>query len=171
MNIFIFITFLLVSCTGIPKGTKAVDNFEVNRYLGTWYEVARLDNRFEQGLDNVSATYLARTDGGIDVVNKGWNSIDKIWETAEGKAYFVDTPDQGRLKVSFFGPFYSSYNIIELDKDNYSYAMVTGAQKSYLWILSRTKQMDKSLLNNLIAKAKSYGFETDRLIWVEHNSE
>lgn len=168
MNIFLLITFLLVSCTGIPKGIDAVDQFDINRYLGTWYEIARLDHRFERGLDNISATYSSREDGGIDVMNKGWSSEDHEWKLAQGRGYPIENADIGRFKVSFLGPFYSSYNIIALDKINYSYAMVTGPNKSYFWILSRTPQMDKETLQALLQKARNYGFETDRLIYPSH---
>ncbi|MCX7108073.1 MAG: lipocalin family protein [Methylococcales bacterium] len=160
---------LLFGCTGIPEGIKAVDGFEVNRYLGTWYEIARLDHRFERGLNKISATYSLRPDGGVKVINKGWNEAKGKWEEAEGKAYFIDQPDQGRLKVSFFGPFYGGYNIFDLDKKDYSYAMISGPDKSYFWILSRTKQLPKATLESLIQEAKLAGFETDKLIFVNQD--
>jgi apolipoprotein D and lipocalin family protein len=165
----ILIVTLLTSCTGIPEGITAVDGFEVNRYLGTWYEIARLDHRFERGLDNISATYTLRNDGGVDVLNKGWDLKAKEWREAQGKAYFVEQPDKGRLKVSFFGPFYGGYNIIELDKKDYAYSMVTGPDRSYFWILSRTKQLPEATLRALIDRAKALGFATDRLIFVKHD--
>jgi apolipoprotein D and lipocalin family protein len=160
---------LLFGCTGIPEGIKAVDGFEVNRYLGTWYEIARLDHRFERGLNKISATYSLRPDGGVKVINKGWNEAKGKWEEAEGKAYFIEQPDQGRLKVSFFGPFYGGYNIFDLDKKDYSYAMISGPDKSYFWILSRTKQLPKATLESLIQEAKLAGFETDKLIFVNQD--
>lgn len=169
MNIFILISILLTSCTGIPEGIEAINGFDVNRYLGTWYEVARLDHRFERGLESISATYSLRDDGGIDVLNKGWKKETGEWKTAEGKAYFIQQPDKGRLKVSFLGPFYSSYNIIALDKNNYSYAMITGPNKSYLWILSRTQRLPQDIVEALVAEAKNLGFDTDKLIYVDHN--
>ena len=143
-NLFVLIVVLLSGCTGIPNGVTAIDDFEINRYLGTWYEIARLDHRFERGLNNISATYTLRDDGGVNVLNKGWNQEDGKWEQAEGKAYFVEQPDKGRLKVSFFGPFYGGYNIIDLDKKDYTYSMVTGPDKSYFWILSRTREVAKN---------------------------
>lgn len=164
MNIFLLISFLLVSCTGIPKGINVIDGFEAGRYMGTWYEIARLDHYFERGLENISAIYTLRDDGGIDIVNKGRNKENGEWEIANGKAYFIDQPTEGRLKVSFFGPFYGSYNIIALDKENYSYAMVTGPTKSYLWVLSRTRKMPKAIFDELLDYAKKQGFETERLI-------
>ena len=123
--LFTLIVTLLTSCIGIPEGITAVDGFEIKRYLGTWYEIARLDHRFETGLENISATYSMREDGGVDVLNKGWDITAKKWHEAKGKAYFVDQADKGMLKVSFFGPFYGGYNVIALDK-NYTYSMVTG---------------------------------------------
>jgi len=160
---------LLSGCTGIPEGVTAIDGFEINRYMGTWYEIARLDHRFERGLNNISATYTLRGDGGVNVLNKGWNQKEGKWEQAEGKAYFVEQPDKGRLKVSFFGPFYGGYNIIALDKKTYAYSMVSGPDKSYFWILSRTKQLPIATLEKLTDKAKQLGFATDKLIFVNQD--
>ena len=163
------IPVLLAGCTGIPEGLTAIDGFEINRYMGTWYEIARLDHRFERGLNNISATYTPRADGGVDVINKGWNQADGKWQQAEGKAYFVEQSDKGRLKVSFFGPFYGGYNIIALDKKDYAYSMVTGPDKSYFWILSRTRQLPKATLESLIKTAKQLGFATEQLIFVNQD--
>jgi len=168
-KLLVLIAALLSGCTGIPEGLTAIDGFEVNRYLGTWYEIARLDHRFERGLKNISATYTLREDGGVNVLNKGWNQADGEWEQAEGKAYFVEQPDIGRLKVSFFGPFYGGYNIIELDKKDYSYSMITGPNKSYFWILSRTRQLPKATMEALIKKAEQLGFATDKLIFANQD--
>jgi apolipoprotein D and lipocalin family protein len=167
--LLILIAALLTSCTGIPEGITAVDGFEINRYLGTWYEIARLDHRFERGLENISATYTLRDDGGVDVLNKGWDIKAGEWHEAQGKAYFVEQPDKGRLKVSFFGPFYGGYNIIELDKKDYAYSMITGPDRSYFWILSRTKKLPEATLQALIARAKTLGFETDKLIFTKQD--
>ena len=167
--LLVLIAALFSGCTGIPDGVTAINGFELSRYLGTWYEVARLDHRFERGLDNISATYSLSGDGSVTVLNKGWNQADGKWELAEGKAYFVEQPDKGRLKVSFFGPFYGGYNIIDLDKKDYAYSMVTGPNKSYLWILSRTRQLPKATLEALIDKAKQLGFATDKLIFVNQD--
>lgn len=166
--IALFIVFL-ANCTGIPEGLKAVEDFNINRYTGTWYEIARLDNRFEKGLEKISATYQLREDGGVDVINKGWNEQTGEWNQVEGKAYFIDKPTIGRLKVSFFGPFYGGYNIIDLDKKDYSYALVTGPDKSYLWILSKTKHLSEETQTTLINKAKALGFTTDDLIFVKQD--
>jgi apolipoprotein D and lipocalin family protein len=163
--------FLLVfgSCAGVPEGIKPVQNFDVNRYLGTWYEIARLDHSFERGLNNISATYTLRDDGGIDVVNRGFDKKKNKWKEAKGKAYFIGEKSVASLKVSFFGPFYGGYNVIALDKDHYSYALVCGPDRSYLWILAREKTLDKEILDELRERAQSLGFETNKLIFVEHD--
>ncbi len=159
-------TCVFSACTGIPNGLTAVNDFEVDKYLGTWYEIARLDHHFERGLNNITATYSLRDDGGVTVINKGWNQESGKWEQAEGKAYFAGQPNEGKLNVTFFGPFYGAYNIIDLDKKDYSYSLVTGPDRSYFWILSRTKQLPNNIQNSLIAKAKDLGFATDKLIFV-----
>lgn len=158
----------LTGCTGMPDNVKPVDNFQVERYLGKWYEIARLDHSFERGLNQITADYSLRDDGGVRVLNRGFSAAENKWEEAEGKAYFVGEPDQGYLKVSFFGPFYGSYVVIELDHEHYQYALVCGPDKSYLWILARTPALDENILNALIAKAGALGFDTGKLIRVEH---
>ena len=161
------IGLIFAGCTGVPDGVETVEGFELNRYLGTWYEIARLDHRFERGLSKVTANYSLREDGGVSVRNRGFDALQGEWNEAEGKAYFVDAPDKGRLKVSFFGPFYGGYNIIELDKKGYEYSMVAGPNRSYLWILAREPRLDAATLDHLVAKAKRLGFSTDDLIFVE----
>ena len=158
----------LTACTGIPPGIEPVGDFDLERYLGTWYEVARLDHRFERGLTNVTATYTRRDDGGVDVVNRGYRATKAAWDSAEGKAYFVGDRDVGRLKVSFFGPFYGAYNVFELDREGYRYAMVAGPNRSYLWILAREPDLSAAIVERLVARAASLGFDTARLIYVEH---
>ena len=165
----LLIAFVLTSCTGIPEGLVAIDGFEINRYLGTWYEVARLDHRFERGLENISANYSLRADGGVNVLNKGWDTQANEYRQALGKAYFVEQTNKGMLEVSFFGPFYGAYNIIELDKKDYSYAMITGPDRSFFWILSRTKQLPESTMQALLEKAKAFGYDTNHLIFVKQN--
>lgn len=162
------IPLMFGACTGIPEKATPVDGFERDRYLGTWYEIARLDHSFERGLEKVTAAYSLRDDGGIRVVNRGYDPARRQWKEAVGKAYSVDDPNVGRLKVSFWGPFYSSYNIIALDHQGYGHAMVCGPTTSYLWILARTPQMDPKLKAQLIDKAHALGFATDNLIHVTH---
>lgn len=159
---------LLAACTGIPDKVQPVQGFELQKYLGKWYEVARLDHSFERGLSQVSAEYSLREDGGVKVVNRGYNEDKKEWKVAVGKAYFVGAADHGYLKVSFFGPFYGSYIVFDLDQTGYQYALISGPDKSYLWILARTPQLDPAVSARLIAKAKAAGFETDKLIFPKH---
>jgi apolipoprotein D and lipocalin family protein len=159
---------LLASCGGTPDGIEVVDDFELNRYLGTWYEIARLDHRFERGLSSVSANYSMREDGGVKVLNKGIDTDSGEWEEAIGKAYFIGDSDVGQLKVSFFGPFYGGYNIVELDKVGYEYSMVVGPSKKYLWILARDPDLDPEVVKRLVDKAQALGFATEDLIYVSH---
>ena len=161
------LALLLPGCSGIPDGVEPVTGFELERYLGTWYEIARLDHRFERGLSDVTATYSLRDDGGVRVVNRGYSVKNGEWEEAVGKAFFVDAPDVGRLKVSFFGPFYGGYNVVAVDPARYS--LVVGPDRSYLWILSRTPSLEDAVLSELVAKAGALGFATDELIFVEHD--
>ena len=160
----------LSGCTGIPEGVSPVTDFDVNRYLGTWYEIARLDHSFERGLEQVTAEYSLRDDGGIRVLNKGYNSAKQRWEQAEGKALFMGDNKVGRLKVSFFGPFYGGYNIIDLDHEAYQYALVSGPNTSYLWILARQPDLDAAIVRRLLEKASAYGFETSQMIFVAHQA-
>jgi apolipoprotein D and lipocalin family protein len=160
---------LLTGCVGIPENVKPVDNFKLEKYLGKWYEIARLDHSFEKGLSRVTAEYSLRPDGGVKVINRGYSAKDNKWKEALGKAYFVKGPDQGFLKVSFFGPFYGSYVIFALDHENYQYALVSGPDKSYLWLLARNPKMNEDIKNDLIVKAKAAGFDTGKLLFVSHD--
>ncbi len=165
-SILLLSTCLLAGCIALPGGVVPVGDFDVDRYLGTWYEIARLDHRFERGLDQVSATYSKRPDGGIDVLNRGRNQQTGQWQEAKGRAYFIDEPTVARLKVTFFWPFYGGYNVIELDRENYAYAMVCGPDRNYLWILSRSPQLDKTILQHLVMTAEKLDFDTGKLIYV-----
>lgn len=152
-------------CTGIPQGVKPVQDFELERYLGQWYEIARLDHSFERGLSQVTAQYSMEPDGSVRVINRGYDAQEG-WKSAEGKAKFVGPQDEGHLKVSFFGPFYGSYIVFELDPD-YQFAFVSGNTTSYLWLLSRTPVISESLRGAFIARAAELGFDVDQLIFVE----
>jgi apolipoprotein D and lipocalin family protein len=164
-----FSALLLVSCLGKPPGVTPVESFELERYLGRWYEIARLDHSFERGLENITANYSLRDDGGVRVVNRGWSVEDGAWEEAEGKAFFVEDDDIGYLKVSFFGPFYGSYVVFGLDQENYQYAFVSGPDTSYLWLLARQPEADERMVRRFIEQAGALGFDTDRLIFVDHS--
>lgn len=157
----------VAGCIGKPEGVEPVSGFVLDRYLGTWHEIARLDHSFERGLTRVSATYSLREDGGVKVLNRGYSPGKKSWQEAEGRAYFVDKTDVGFLKVSFFGPFYGSYVVFDLDQEGYRHALVCGPDKSYLWILAREPKLDRKDLDTLLARAAASGFETNKLIFVE----
>jgi apolipoprotein D and lipocalin family protein len=155
---------------GIPKGITPVENFDISRYLGTWYEIARLDHSFERGLSDITATYSLHGNG-IKVVNRGCDAPKAEWRTAKGVAYPVKDPYTGYLKVSFFGPFYGSYVVFDLDKIGYQYSFVTGPDRSYLWLLSRTPRIEDEILKKFIREADELGFDTGKLIYVKHGSQ
>jgi len=165
----ILVATTVLGCTGVPKGLKPVSEFDGQRYMGKWYEIARLDHSFERNLSNVSATYARDSAGVISVTNRGYNEKTDKWKQIEGRARFIGDNTVGSLKVSFFGPFYGGYHVIALDKENYSYAMVAGPNLSYLWILSRSTSLDETILANLTDKAAEWGFKTTKLIAVEHD--
>ena len=170
VSVTLLTTVFQGGCTGIPDGTQAVTGFELDRYLGTWYEVARLDHSFERGMSNVTANYSMRDDGGVSVVNRGYKVEKGEWDEVTGKAYFIGDADVGQLKVSFFGPFYGGYNILELDKDDYQYALISGPDRSYLWILARSPNLSQDVLSTLVNKAKDMNFPVDELIYVDHTA-
>lgn len=162
---------LLGGCLGIPQGVTPVRDFELDRYLGTWYEIARLDHFFERGLSHVTANYARRDDGGVRVLNRGFSAKEDRWKEAEGKAYFVNETDEGYLKVSFFGPFYSSYVIFELDRETYQHAFVSGKDLSYLWLLSRSPEVSEEVWERFLSRACELGVDTGELIRVEQKPE
>ncbi len=168
VRLFFVLAFmgLLAGCTGAPKGIAPVENFNAKRYQGLWYEIARSDNPFERGLSRVTATYTLREDGGIAVLNRGYDAQAEQWKSAQGRAYFVDKPDLGHLKVSFFGPFYAAYVIYHLDPE-YRYAFVTGHNRDYLWLLSREPKIPSALRQQFMNQAAALGFDTQSLVWVE----
>ena len=165
----IVLVVFIMGCVGIPENVKPVENFKLEKYLGKWYEIARLDHSFERGLTQVTADYILRDDGGVRVLNRGYSAKEHSWKEAEGKAYFVQRTDQGYLKVSFFGPFYGSYIVFGLDHENYQYSLVCGPNKSYLWILAREPKMKEDIKDILTAKAAASGFDTSKLIFVDHD--
>lgn len=157
----------LFGCVGIPANVQPVAGFRLENYLGRWYEIARLDHSFERGLTRVTAEYSMRGDGGVSVRNRGYDPATKTWKEAEGKAYFVKEPEVGFLKVSFFGPFYGSYIVFALDHENYQYALVSGPDSSYLWLLSRSPEMPDDVKQSLLAKAEAAGFDVSKVLFVE----
>jgi apolipoprotein D and lipocalin family protein len=164
-----FIPFLLTACLGSPEGVVAIDGFDKQRYLGRWYEVARLDHSFERGLTHVTADYSLREDGGVRVINRGYSIAEEAWQEAEGRAYFVGAEQQGHLKVSFFGPFYGSYIIFEMDSVDYQYAFVAGNSTDYLWLLARTPTISPALREHFLQRVEGLGFNSEALIFVEQD--
>jgi apolipoprotein D and lipocalin family protein len=170
IGLLLFFCFAITGCLGVPPGAEAVKGFELDRYLGTWYEIARLDHSFERGLSRVTAEYSLKEDGGVRVLNRGYEAAKGEWSEAEGKAYLIGDTSVGQLKVSFFGPFYGAYNVIELDKESYQWSLVVGPDTDYLWILSRTPTMDKAVVDQLLASAKALGFNTREVIFVDQDA-
>jgi apolipoprotein D and lipocalin family protein len=164
------ILLLLTACTGMPEKVTPVKNFELSSYLGRWYEIARLDHSFERGMSHVTAEYSLREDGGVNVLNQGYQTKDGVWEQAEGKAYFVQDPQTGHLKVSFFGPFYASYVIFDLDQKDYQHAYISGPDTSYLWMLSRSPEASNKEIEHFITTSEALGFDTRKLIFVDQNT-
>jgi len=162
------LSLVLTGCVRIPNNVTPVDNFVLERYLGKWYEIARLDHSFERGLSRVTAEYSLLKDGTVRVLNRGYSEKDAKWREAEGRAKFVKQSDRGHLKVSFFGPFYGSYIIFELDHERYQYSLVCGPNKSYLWLLARSPEIDDHLKKDLMARAATLGFDTNKLLFVKH---
>ncbi|MEX1188720.1 MAG: lipocalin family protein [Bacteroidia bacterium] len=156
------------ACSSIPGGAAAVSPFKKEKYLGKWYEIARFDYRFERDLNNTTAEYSLKENGKIKVVNQGYNYVKKKWTKAIGKAKFAKDENTGMLKVSFFGPFYSGYNVISLEGD-YQYALIAGSSLDYLWILSKEKSIPENVKSKFIAKAQEIGYDTQKLIWVKHD--
>lgn len=160
--------FAFSSCTTIPQGAKAVSPFEKGKYLGKWYEIARLDFKYERGLNNTTANYSLNSDGSIKVENAGYDYKTGKWKKAVGRAKFLGDPNVARLKVSFFGPFYAAYNVIALD-EQYKYALVAGRNLDYLWILSRETTIPDTIKAKYLQIAEAAGFKTTDLIWIKHD--
>ncbi|MDR0954101.1 MAG: lipocalin family protein [Rikenellaceae bacterium] len=150
----------------IPAGVEAVKPFNAARYLGRWYEICRMPMPFESGLSHVTADYSLNEDGSLKVVNTGFSLRKGEWSSVTGKAVFVGDRSEGKMKVSFFGPFYAGYNVVEID-DDYRYALVFGRSLDYMWILSREPEVPEKVLRRYLKKAVSAGYDYYRLIWTE----
>ena len=172
LNLTFFIAFLFVVFSGgcqtkktEKMDTSTVKELDLQRYLGTWYEIARFDHSFERGLQGVTATYSKRDDGKIKVLNQGYeNTLNGKLSVAEGKAKLTGEP--GKLKVSFFWIFYGDYYVMELD-ENYQWALIGSSSDKYLWILSRTPKLEENVKNLILHHATKRGYDTSKLIWVE----
>ena len=160
-----FLAAVLSGCASAPIGVRPVSGFELDKYLGVWHEIARLDHSFERGLVRVSAQYSRRPDGGLRVVNRGFDPVKNEWKEVVGRAYFTGDSTVGSLRVSFFRPFYGAYQIIDLDMREYRYAMVAGPSLAYLWILARDSELPEEITKKLVSKAGALGFETGKLIF------
>lgn len=168
----LLVTLTLAACsTAPPDGVRPVQGFDIQRYLGKWYEIARLDHSFERGMSDVNATYTLQDDGSVRVINRGFDTQRGTWKEAVGRALFIGDPQTASLKVSFFGPFYGGYHVIALDHDHYRWALVAGPGRDYLWILAREKTLPEAIRQQLVSAARRLGFATEQLIWVEHTRD
>ena len=165
--VLIAIPFLGFAKQSETSKIKSVENFDLEKYLGTWYEIARLPHKFEKGLQQVTATYTLLENGKIEVLNRGFKTKKNKWKDAKGKAWVPDQSKPSDLKVSFFWPFAGAYRIIYLEED-YSLAIVTSNSFNYFWILSRTPRISDEYYNKLILKAEQWGFDIDKIIEVDH---
>lgn len=166
--IALFLALTLAACsTAPPEGLRPVTSFDINRYLGRWYEIARLDHSFERDMSDVSATYQLQDDGSVKVINRGYDTQRQAWKEAIGRALFIGDSSTASLKVSFFGPFYGGYHVIALDQEHYRWSLVAGPDRDYLWILARDKALSAAVSEELLRQARALGFATNKLIWVE----
>ncbi len=159
------LTYILLSGDDIPEGAVAVHPFDKIRYLGKWNEIARLPNRIEKNIKHLTDEYLLGADGNIKVITKGYNVKKNEWKEASGTIKFNGDEDTGMLKVSYFGPFYANYNVLDIDAD-YKHALVSGSGLGYLWILSKESSVPDDLKKRFLRKAKNIGFDIDKLEWV-----
>lgn len=165
----LFLALVVSGCTGKPEGIEPVHPFDVRRYKGEWFEVMRLDHSFERGLTNVTATYLLRDDGSIDVLNRGLDRKNCRWKEVDGRAVFQGNSDRASLTVTFFGLFAGGYHVFALDKRDYRWAMITGPSRDYLWILARRADLSSDIRNDLIDHARHLGFPVEQLTLVDHS--
>lgn len=168
--ILALLTIGLCSCASIPEGITPVEDFSLESYLGTWYEIARFDFRFEKDLSHVTATYSLNEDGTVKVVNTGYNTKKDKWQETLGKARFRGDNTVGALEVSFFGPFYTGYNVLKIDQE-YTTALVGGKNFDYLWILSRTPEISEEVKQGYLEYAQALGYDVSNLVWVEQDSQ
>ncbi|MFI3257727.1 MAG: lipocalin family protein [Spirochaetales bacterium] len=157
-----------LACAGVPDEVAVVKNFNLQSYMGPWYEIARFDHKFEKNLSNVTATYTITDNGFVQVENSGYNTEKEKWTTTVGKARLRHSATEGALEVSFFGPFYADYNILALD-DEYKYALVGGSTDKYLWILSRTPTIPDDIKQHYLNLAKNLGYDTSKLDWIDQS--
>lgn len=166
LSLLAVLWLLMAGCsTTPPPNVTPVTPFDLSRYLGQWHEIARLDHSFERDMVKVTAQYTMNPDGSVKVLNRGFNTKTQTWKNAVGKAWLIDGPDRGALKVSFFGPFYGGYFISALDPD-YQWAMIVGPDLGYFWILARQPELDDVVKTQLVDQARTIGIAVDEIIWV-----
>ena len=167
-NILILLCSILgLSGCGSDIASKEIDNrtvqtFDVTRFMGKWYEIARYDHRFEEGMNRVTATYTLLDNGRIEVLNAGYK--DGKYKEIKGRAKQPDAADPGKFKVSFFLWFYADYYVLDIDPD-YRYVLVGSSSDKYLWIMSREAALPDNVLQELLDKLRRRGYDTDRLVF------
>jgi apolipoprotein D and lipocalin family protein len=168
---YLFIIKLLTGCQTIKHDLPVVKSIDLNKYAGKWYEIARLPNKFEEGLECVTANYTLLENGKVEVLNQGHlvTNHSKI-KSAKGKAYIPDKTESGKLKVTFFWPFYGDYWIIDLGED-YEFALVGDPSRKYLWILCRQKKIDEKNYLRLLESAKMNGFDISKIQKIDQSCE
>ena len=164
--LLIAVALMFTGCSSVTDVVEPVANFDLEKYLGSWYEIARIDFRFEKNMDKTTATYSMNSDGTVRVINRGYDYVKNEWKESIGKARFRGDDTRGALEVSFFGPFYAEYNILALDEE-YKYALVGGRTYDNLWILSREKTIPENIRQDYLEIAKDIGYDINRLVWVE----
>lgn len=161
--------WMVTSCSvKVPENISVVKDFDVKAYEGKWFEIARFDFKHEKDLKNVTANYTLNGDGSIQVVNKGYNYVKNKWEESKGKAKFNGSDKEGALKVSFFGPFYGGYNVVDMEPA-YENVLIFGENTDYIWILSRNKSIPENVKDKFLKQAKDAGYDLNRLVWTEHD--
>jgi len=159
----LFISILFIGCSSKYPPLQTVPQVDIQKYKGTWYEIARFEHFFEKGCKNVTATYELKSDGDIKVINRCTMIEDEKKKEATGVAYAVDSTNS-KLKVSFFRPFYGDYYILDL-ADDYSYVLVGSPSRELLWILSRTKTINNETKEKILVKLPNFGFNKEKFIW------
>ena len=160
----------MLGCARSTRSLQPVTGFDVQRYEGKWYEIARFPHWFERGLSAVTADYEVQPNGSIRVENRGYDPKRGRWKSVTGRAYPKGSANVGLLKVTFFWPFYGTYRVLRLDKGGYSHALVTSDTFEYLWVLSRTPTLDKGITDGLVRDAAQMGFDIDRLGYVDQSA-
>ena len=176
LQISVFTALSLVTVTSfsscktasVPNHIKVVTPFDIKKFDGTWYEIARFDFKHEKDLSNVTANYTLKENGGVQVLNKGYNYVKNKWEEAKGKAKFTTSNKDGSLQVSFFGPFYAGYHVVMMEPD-YETALIFGDTTDNIWILSRTKTISEATKQKYLTHAKKAGYDLNRMVWTKHD--